>query len=365
MTDSAKDQLSSINGPPRLSFGAKFFLSLSLLMSLGALAIGLGFYYQGTLLQTKNEQSQRLTETVASLEVKLTQLNAQKLELATQVADMTAQTQQLSGAAKSSVAAIAALEEQTERRVASVRGELSVEIQKLTDNAADAAVLVELLEVRYLLRSANLRMHVQGDTAGANRLLEEAAARLQGNDDLMVLPLKAQLEANLAAVKQLAPIEPASILAQLQEIEQALPATQFALTLTKDRPASEEADSAWQQLLQSINQLVQVRRLNLVDAANFDARVHLNDAEQKLAQLKFDIAISQARAAVLTRDTQGFRRQLVSMRDWHDTFTDTNSAASAVNKAALDGLLQLDLAPRPYDLTRALKLADQILVGRL
>ncbi|MED6341353.1 MAG: uroporphyrinogen-III C-methyltransferase, partial [Pseudomonadota bacterium] len=82
-----------------------------------------------------------------------------------------------------------------------------------------------------------------------------------------------------------------------------------------------------------------------------------------LAQAEFAIAMTQARSAVLARDTEGFRLQLQNLHDWHTKYTDADSAATATNLVAIRALSERDLAPAPFDLTEALKLLDQLLDG--
>ena len=60
-------------------------------------------------------------------------------------------------------------------------------MQKLKQNASEVASQVELLEIRFLLRAAMLRLRVRSDVNAAKSLIEDALARLQGSDNLMIL----------------------------------------------------------------------------------------------------------------------------------------------------------------------------------
>ena len=362
MTDSLPDGQNANGRPMRLSFGAKFILSVSLLLSIGALAIGAVLYSQGTQFKADATQRQLVLESIADLQSQLVDLNSQKRDLVTRIDATAVQLQQLGS---STTSAAVALEDQIQRRLSSMRTEMSAEMQKLKQNASEVASQVELLEIRFLLRAAMLRLRVRSDVNAAKSLIEDALARLQGSDNLMILPLKARLEDDLAALNQIDSVSSQSILLQLQEIEQDMPETQFALTLAAKSTESVAEASLWQQVLNALGELIRVRKLDLDDVSDFDARVYLNDAERKLAEVKFDIAMTQARAAVLVRNTQGFRQQLQNLRDWHTKYSDAESAATASNLAAIQTLSELELAPTPYDLTEALKLLDQLLDQRI
>ena len=97
--------------------------------------------------------------------------------------------------------------------------------------------------------------------------------------------------------------------------------------------------------------------------SDFDARVYLNDAERKLAEVKFDIAMTQARAAVLVRNTQGFRQQLQICVIGTPSIQ-TPNPLPASNLAAIQTLSGLSWH-QPLMTTEALKLLDQVLDQRI
>ena len=360
MTDSLPD-IPGADGPPtRLSLGAKFVLFLSLMLSAGALAAGAVFYLQGAQFQDGAEQRNLMLGDIADLKAQMADLETQKLELAARIDEKAVQIQNLGN---TTTDATVSLETQMQRRLSSLRSEMSSQVQKLKQNASQVAVQVELLEVRFLLRAAVLRLRVRNDVNAAEVLVVDALARLQRSDDLMILPLRARLEDDLAVLKQIDPVDPQGILSQLQKIEQRAPATLFSLTLVDDDSETAAVASLWQQLLDALSELIRVRKLDLKDVSDFDARVYLSEVERKLAQAEFAIAMTQARTAVLARDTEGFRLQLQNLHDWHTKYTDADSAATATNLVAIRALSERDLAPAPFDLTEALKLLDQLLDG--
>ena len=347
---------------PRLSLGARFVVSLSLLLSVAAVAIGGVYYYKNAEGEQDAVYRQRMTATIDRLDAQLTSLSEQKTAMSQRIEAIDEQTQQFGSAAKNTASA---LEAEVDRRLAAVRSEMGVEIQKVTENAAEVALLVELLEVRYLLRAATLRLRLRNDIAGAAQLVEDALLRLRERTDLLVLPLKAQLEDDLITLQQMNFVDAQSLLAQLQEIEQRVPQTRRTLAVSPPHQQAATADSFWQQLLESAGQLVQVRNLELQDLADFDAGAYLNDAEESLIRVTFDVAMMQARTALLMRDTEGFREQLLRIAEWHNKFSHADAAATMANEAALDELSKLDLAATRFELTEALRLLDQLLVGQI
>lgn len=359
MTEAIPDRHHS--GPPRLSVGAKFVVSLSLLFSIAAVAIGGAYYYENAIVDQDAAYRLRMTATIDRLEAQLASLSEQKTALSRRIEALDEQTQQFGNAAKSTTSA---LEAEVDRRLAALRNEMGAEIQRVTENAAEVSLLVELLEVRYLLRAATLRLRLRNDVDGAAQLVENALLRLRERTDLLVLPLKAQLEEDLVTLQQMNFVDAQSVLAQLQEIEQRVPQTRRTLAVSPPHQQTATAATFWQQLLESAGQLVQVRNLELQDLADFDAGAYLNEAEEKLIRVTFDVAMMQARTALLMHDTEGFRQQLVRMAEWHNEFTHADAAATLANKAALDELLTQDLSATRLELTEALRLLDQLLVGQ-
>ena len=165
---------------------------------------------------------------IADLKAQMADLETQKLELAARIDEKSCADPE---PGNTTTDATVSLETQMQRRLSSLRSEMSSQVQKLKQNASpQVAVQVELLEVRFLLRAAVLRLRVRNDVNAAEDLVADALARLQRRDDLIILPLKARLEDDLAALKQIDPVDTQGILSQLQKIEQRAPATLFSLS---------------------------------------------------------------------------------------------------------------------------------------
>ena len=340
----------------RLSVSAKFFIVLSLLLSIAAALLVAWTYAE--VVSRDTERHLMLADKISVLQGEYEAIVDGQSDLAARATELSAQGRELS-------TALSRVDADVERRLASIRTEFGGEIQKITRDAAQVSLFLELLEIRHLLRSAALRMHFQNDLAATVYLLEAALSRLQDVDDLVVLPLRTQIEQDLAAITQIATDGSQDPLLKLAAIESGWPGLLTNRVLKMNPTPAAVPSSIGEQVLSELTQLLQVRYLSESDdQVRFDENAYLSDIERDLLRLKFDTAIMQIRMAIIRRDSIGFRKNLKSLTLWHQQFADLNSVATKSNLNAIDELGQLDLATQKYDLSVSLELIDQLVANR-
>ena len=360
MADLAPEPLDLSKGDPvaaRLSGSAKFFIALSTLLGVLAVCMVAWTYTQVAGLESASEQHQQTAQKISALQQQYERSAADQVGLAEQLAGLGVQLKALeSGFARTGL--------ELEQRLTMVSTELGSEIQKLARDSSQGSLLLELLEARHLLRSAELSMHFQQDVGTTALLIKRALDQLNTIDDLVLLPLKAQLDKDLEALKQLDNSGIQSTLLKLESIEQAWPELLPDMSLQAVEPADSGASSFTQQLLGELRQLVQIRYLSHPDEVQFDANAYLSETERDLLRMKFDVALTQARMALMRRDTVGLQKHLSALRLWHQQFADAESAATQANLIALEDLQRLDLTPQHYDLSVSTEIIDTLLDNR-
>ena len=344
------------SGTTRLSGSAKFFIVLSFLLGVSAVGMAAWTYTQMAALEDASEQRQQTAQEILALQRQYDLSAADQADLGNRLTELGAQLKALdSGYARTGL--------ELEQRLTAVSTELSIEIQKLARDSSQASLLLELLEARSLLRSAELRMHFQQDFSTTALLTKRALNQLNTLDDLLLLPLKAQLEKDIEALGQLNNSGVQYAL-KLESIEQAWPDLLPDMALKTAPPADTGASSFTQQLLAELRQLVQIRYLSEPDQAQFDANAYLSETERDLLRMKFDVALTQARVALMRRDTVGLQENISALKGWHQQFADAKSAGTQANLIVLEDLQQLDLAPKHYDLSVSTAIIDALLDGR-
>ncbi|HCY04667.1 MAG TPA: hypothetical protein DHU16_04380 [Gammaproteobacteria bacterium] len=340
----------------RLSVSAKFFIVLSLVLSVAAALLAAWMYAQVVSRDTAPD---------LMLAEKISVLQSQYEVIADGQRDLAAQAVELSTQGRELDTAFGRADVQLEQRLITLRAEFSNEIQKITRDSSRLSLLLELLEVRYLLRSAALRMHFQHDFAATVVLLEGILDRLREIDDLVVLPLRTQIEQDLEAVNQIASEGIQEPLRKLEAIEVAWPELLPGGALELASMTAETPSSIGAQLLREVSQLLQVRYLSEADDyAQFDANAYISEIERDLLRLKFDAAITQSRVALMRLDTTRFYEHLSVLTQWHQQFTEADNAAAQANLIVIEELGKLDLAPQQYDLSLSIELIDQLLANR-
>ena len=360
MADLAPEPLDvsrSDSGTARLSGSAKFFIVLSFLLGVLAVSMAVWIYTQITVLEGASEQRQQTAQEILALQQQYERSAADQANLTSQLAELGAQLEALdSGFTRAGM--------EFQQRLTVVSTELSSEIQRLARDSSQASVLLELLEARYLLRSAELSMRFQQDFGTTALLIKRVLDQLDALDDLALLPLKAQLEKDLEALKQLDISGIQITLLKLETIEHSWPTLLPDIALRAAPLVDTGASSFAQQLLGELRQLVQIRFLSNPDQVQFDANAYLSETERDLLRMKFDAALTQARVALMRRDTAGFQENLSALKRWHQQFADRQSAATEANLIALENLGKLDLAPQHYDLSVSTEIIDTLLDNR-
>ncbi len=191
--------------------------------------------------------------------------------------------------------------ENAQARLAGAESRLSA----LSARAVDSKSELDLAEVDYLLRLAQERLALFGDTRTADRALEIADQHIAAFDNPMFLGLQREIASARQKLSQLA-------LPDYQELEEKLDVLQSSLDALAfkgdSEPSEQPADSAdsgwWARIRNAFSGLVTVRRSTAVEQ---DLPVL---ADQELIRQRAWLQLEVARWAALRRDQAAYQAAL-------------------------------------------------------
>lgn len=216
-------------------------------------------------------------------------------------------------------------------------------------------------EAGYLLLTADYRLHVANDPAGAARALEAASRRLTAAADPRLAQVRERLAADLAHLRSVPGDAIPSIAAALEGLArevQALPMPVLEPTPPAPGGAPPAAAQGWRGVLERVwrdlRGLVVVQR---VDGS--PGRVWLLPEERRLARMRLALALDSARLAALGRDTGSYRASLRLAQEWlHAHFLrDAPQVVAAISR--LRDLEGAELTPQGPDLLQTLGLLER------
>jgi uroporphyrin-3 C-methyltransferase len=173
-------------------------------------------------------------------------------------------------------------------------------------------------EAGYLLLTANYRLHLANDPAGAARALEAASRRLTAAADPRLAPVRERLAADLAHLRSVPGDAIASIAAALEGLAreaQTLPMPVLEPTPPAPGGAPPAAAQGWRGALERVWR--DLRGLVVVQRADGSpGRAWLLPEERRLVRMRLALALDSARLAALGRDTGSYRASLRVAQEW-------------------------------------------------
>lgn len=223
-----------------------------------------------------------------------------------------------------------------------------------------------LAEIEHALNLAGQQLQLAGNVAVATSTLEAIDARLAKLDRPQFIPLRKALGEDLGQLKSAPAVDVVGLTVKLDR----LAAEVDALPLVIDH-ARQSADAApapshqgipvWQrlgeQLLDNIGQLIRVRRMDKPEA------LLLSPEQAFLLRENVKLRLLGARVAVLQRQDNPFRADLVAGERYVRGYFDTQSPAVSAWLASLNEIKTTQLSVRAPDITASLR-AARALQGR-
>lgn len=341
----SRDELRELAAPKKRS-GAGVSV-LALLLAAIALAAAVWMWWQAgaaqrrqaTQLEVQQQQHQaelqRLEQALASLQDSASrqsdslggdmQQRLQALE-ATQVDNETFRSE-TSAWTRSAQAAM----EDTQARLNAVDERL----RTLTARSAQSDSELELEEIDYLLRMAQERLQLFGDTRNADRALQLADHQVVAFDNPMFIALRREIAAARQALAATDMPDMVTLAAELDQVQDSIATLPFK---TSEYESAEQAAggstelSWWQRLKNSLSGLITVRRV-ADDGLALPAL-----ADQQALRQRAWLQIEQARLAALSREQEIY---LNALKQSEATLTRWFAADHAEVRLSISGLQAL------------------------
>jgi len=212
---------------------------------------------------------------------------------------------------------------------------LDERLRNLAARSAQSDSELELEEIDYLLRMAQERLQLFGDTRNADRALQLADHQFVAFDNPMFIALRREIAAARQALAATDVPDIVTLAAELDKVQDSLAALPFKISEyeTAARSQSNDTDiSWWQRLKNSLSGLITVRRV-ADDELGLPAL-----ADQQALRQRAWVQIEQARLAALNREQEIYQDALLQAEA---TLTHWFAADHSEVRLALSGLKAL------------------------
>lgn len=223
-----------------------------------------------------------------------------------------------------------------------------------------------LAEAGHLLRLANQRLVMAGDPVAAQALLNSADGVLRELDDPSLLPVRAAVAADVAALRAVAKVDVEGIylrLAALIEQAEKLVIFQFPEPAAH-RPAAEAAGD-WQDRLQQGIKAAFSRLADYIIIRRRDVPMQaLMDPQwESLVRQNLRMLLEQAQVALLSGNQTLYTASLVRAQQWVAQFRESDPAAVSI-AADIAQLSALTIEIPQPDISRSQQALDDAIVLR-
>jgi uroporphyrin-3 C-methyltransferase len=224
-----------------------------------------------------------------------------------------------------------------------------------------------LAEARYVLRLANQRLLMAGDTSGAEALLGSVDSILLQLDDARLHEVRAAVAADLAAVRAVPAVDVEGIylrLAALAEQAQALVIFQqpgkAGLAAAQPLPDSGgRLRQGYEAALEKLSSYVVIRRRDQPMGALMDPQW------EAMARQNLRLLLEQAQLGLLAGNELLYRESLQRAGRWVEEFVAADASAAQAMSAEISGLAEIAIATGAPDLSRSLLALDAVMEQRL
>lgn len=311
--------------------------TLALLVSLSALAAAAWLYYQLIYL---NQQQ-----------------NAQFLS------DITAQVQGLDQRSQSSATA---LDRQRERlteldsALDQQRAVVQRQIQQLSDKVQSLSSVDRndwlLAEAEYLLRLANQRLQLSGDSRAAAQLLASADTILRELDDPALYPVREALAAELAALQGSSGFDLEGAYLQLQGLADAAESLAVYEAPSYQAEPQPARDASWQEGLKAGFERAWAKLRSYVRIRQHDEKFKAELAPEQATALRASLRmmLEQAQLALLAERPALYRRSLDKALAWLERYYPLNDGSQAL-AASLEELRAAEIRAERPDISASLR----------
>ena len=340
--------------PPARRGGFIAWLAFLLVLALAA-----GTAY---VVQEAQRREARLLDRVASLE---TAPDRDQEQAAQAMAQMEASVEQRLTSGLDSAATAVAQQADQLRELAAVlerQGrELEQQRAELQRYSATDRESWLLAEAEYLVRLANQRLIMTGDTESAQALLASADAILRQLDDARLHPVRAALASDLAAIRAVPKLDVEGLYLRLAAlIEQADALAIFQLPELEAQPMPAPAEN-WQDRLQQGYQAA-LRKLSdyiIIRRRDVPMEVLMDPQWEGLVRQNLRMLLEQAQVALLSGNQVLYRESLARAEHWVGEFFASDEAAARALASELRQLMDQTVQLVLPDTNRSLRALEE------
>lgn len=251
--------------------------------------------------------------------------------------------------------------------LASIEAQLGEQQDELSRFSASDRDSWLMAEAEYLLRLANQRLIMAGDTVAAQALLASADDVLREVDDIGLHDARAAVAADMAAVRAVPKVDVEGIYLRLAAlIEQSGELVIFRMQDREEQPRAEAAQD-WQDrlrqgyeaALQKLSDYIIIRRRDVPMQALMDPQW------EGLVRQNLRMLLEQSQVALLSGNQTLYQESLNRAQHWVDHFLESDEAAARAIVRELRDLENLTVAVSLPDISRSLRSLDAAIEQRL
>jgi len=276
-------------------------------------------------------------------------------------------SQSFDGQLRTGLAALESRSAELDARIQQLDSMLSeqrAELARFSSNDRESWLMAE---AEYLLRLANQRLIMTGDTSSALKLIKSADEILVELDDVGLHSARAAIAADLAAIRALPQIDTQGLYLRLAALtEQASGLVIFELPEVDDRIAPAPADDwqgrlrqGYEAALRKLSDYIVIRRRDVPMEALMDPQW------EGLVRQNLRMLMEQAQVALLSGNARLYRESLQRAEYWVGEFFESDEAAAQAMAREIRLLMDQPVAIEIPDISRSLNTLDKAIEARL
>ena len=316
--------------------------------------------------QTRAEEDQqRAADRVQSL-VDTATTNTQR-ELAAQIAALEASVREQQARLDEQQARQQARLTEQQLRITEQQARLNEQQRRLGELSAEDQRAWQLAEIRYLLRLANQRLIMAGDTPSAEALLRSADNTLRALDDADLHALRAAVAADLAAVRAIPKLDIQGLYLRVEALMREADA--LVLFELPERAVATEPPSAedWQARLAQGYAAAVAKLSEYIVVSRRDVPIEalMDPQYEGLVRQNLRMLLEQAQAAMLSGNALLYRKSLQRAEGWVTQFFKEDERSAQAMAEELRRLRDERVAVSRPDLGASLAALDAVMRTRL
>ena len=274
--------------------------------------------------------------------------------------------------------AISRIESLATESSGSLRREFSTQIQQLQQSQREQAQRIgdltvddreswQLAEVQYLLRLANQRLIMTGDTQSAEALLRSADNILRSLDDTMLRNLRAAVAEDLAAIRAVPKLDTQGLYLRLDALIRQTDALVLFELPEREAPEAMEAPEDWQDRLAQGYEMAIAKLSEYIVVSRTDVPVEtlMDPQYEGLVRQNMRMLLEQAQVAMLSGNEVLYRQSLERAEGWVTQFFKADESSAAAMADELRLLRDERVSVTLPELTRSLAALDAVMDARL